>query len=121
MSNVLSVWSWLATVVCVCKLCHASADGRQKTAWRGPWKERTSLPAVLVVFTSPSSLGMASAQQDEHLFPTSLEMLQRNGEAAQPGCDPTEGLSAQGRTAAVNICPETLAWQHYRSRFTGGD
>lgn len=65
--------------------------------------------------------GDASAQQDKHLFPSSLEMLQRNGEAAQSGCDPTEGLSAQGRTAAVNIWPETLAWQHYRSRFTGGD
>lgn len=121
MSNVLSVWSWLATVAGVCKLCHASADGRQKTAWRGLWKEIAGLPAVLVVFTSPSSLGMASAQQGEHLFPTSLETLQRNGEAAQPGCGSMEGLSAQGRAAAVNIWPETLAWQHYRSRFTGGD
>ena len=121
MSNVLSVWSWLATAVGVCKLCHASADRRQKTAWKDLWKEIAGLPAVLVVFTSPSSLGMASAQQGKHLFPTSLEMLQRNGKVAQSGCDPTEGLSAQGRTAAENIWPETLAWQHYRTRFTGGD
>lgn len=78
MSNVLSVWSWLATVAGVCKLCHASADGRQKTAWRGLWKEIAGLPAVLVVFTSPSSLGMASAQQGEHLFPTSFPPLWRH-------------------------------------------
>lgn len=64
---------------------------------------------------------MATAQQGEHPFATSLERLQGNGEAAQSGCDPTEGISAQGRTAAANIWPETLAWQHYKSRFTGGD
>lgn len=55
MSNVLSVRSWLSSAVGVCKLCHASADGRQKTAWRGLWKEIAGLPAVLVVLTSPSS------------------------------------------------------------------
>lgn len=43
------------------------------------------------------------------------------GEQANLGCDPTEGLSAQGRNAAANTWHETLTWQHCKSRFTGGD
>lgn len=30
---------WFAAVVGVCKLCHASADGRQESAWRALWKK----------------------------------------------------------------------------------
>lgn len=81
-------------------------------------RKSLGLTAVLWFFKSPSSLGMVSALQGKHLFPTSLEMLRRNGRRA---VTPTEGLSAQGRTAGANAWPETLTWQHHRHRFTGGD
>ena len=45
-------------------------------------RKSLGLTAVLGVFTSPSRLGMASALQCQHLFPTSLEMPWRNGRRA---------------------------------------
>lgn len=85
-------------------------------------RKSLGLPAVLGVFTSPSSLGMASAPQGKHLFPTIPEMPWRNGRrAGQTGLWPTKDLSAQGRNAAASTWRQTLTWQHYRSRFTGGD
>lgn len=108
MSNVLSVRCWLAAVVGVCKLCHASADGGQESAWKGLWKE---IPwpdsAALWVFASPSSLGMASALQGKHLFPTSLGMPWRNGRrAGQSGLWPHRGPFCPRQKR----CSKHLAW-----------
>lgn len=118
MSNVLSARCWLAAVGGVCKLHHASADGGRESAWRGLWKEIPWLDSSAGVFqisVKPGD-GVCTARQ--------APLSHLSGDAAEKweeSCDPTEGLSAQGRTAGANAWPETLTWQHHRRRFTGGD
>lgn len=106
MSNVLSVWSWLAAVVCVCKLCHASDDGRQKTAWGVPLEGKNQ-PACSV-----GSFHISIEAGDGLCTARWASLSHLSGDAAEKwGGSPTWLWPYWGPFCTrQNCCSEHLAW-----------